>query len=109
MLIRSNTEGESWVDDVQEGMKNMMSAEAAAAAPNVSAVAAELERMYELIDDLDRLVGSVPGFLLGRWLAAAAGSLAGSLPPFSPLPTSSPLARRRGKEVGAGGQCPRSP
>eukprot|EP01043_Picozoa_sp_COSAG02_P034725 COSAG02_NODE_2444_length_8852_cov_3.142008_7_plen_844_part_01 len=33
MLIRGATEGESWVDDVQEGMKNMMSAEAAAAAP----------------------------------------------------------------------------
>ena len=35
MLIRGATEGESWVDDVQEGMKNMMSAEAAAAAPKI--------------------------------------------------------------------------
>ena len=35
VLIRGATEGESWVDDVQEGMKNMMSAEAAAAAPKI--------------------------------------------------------------------------
>ena len=33
MLIRGATEGESWIDDVQEGVKNLMKAEAAAAAP----------------------------------------------------------------------------
>ena len=35
VLIRGATEGESWVDDVQDGMKTMMTAEAAAAAPKI--------------------------------------------------------------------------
>ena len=35
-FIRGATEGESWVDDVQEGMKAMMTAEAAAAAPVIA-------------------------------------------------------------------------
>eukprot|EP01043_Picozoa_sp_COSAG02_P010385 COSAG02_NODE_364_length_23758_cov_17.250011_8_plen_202_part_00 len=35
VLIRGATEGESWVDDVQEGVKNLMKAEAAAAAPKI--------------------------------------------------------------------------
>ena len=33
MLICGATEGESWIDDMQEGVKNLMKAEAAAAAP----------------------------------------------------------------------------
>ena len=36
VAIRGGTEGESWVDDVQEGMKAMMTAEAAAAAPVIA-------------------------------------------------------------------------
>ena len=36
VLIRGATEGESWVDDVQEGLRNMMSEEAATAAPVIA-------------------------------------------------------------------------
>ena len=35
VVVRGATEGESWVDDVQEGLKALLSAEAAAAAPQI--------------------------------------------------------------------------
>ena len=49
VLIRGATQGESWVDDVQQAVKSLLSAEAAAAAPKseVSEEMKEAELRYQ--------------------------------------------------------------